>query len=243
MEEKELSIKVLEAIKSKKITPKPKWNFLLKSYTLWLLSAAAIAVGSVATSVVLFLVLDSNIPKELSSAQQLVLAVPYFWVALLAAFLLIAWFNFSHTAKGYRYSAYIIILSSILVSLIFGASIYTLGGAERLESMFYTNVPIYQALMHTQGKVWIDERHGRIAGIAQNVAANYLVLKDFKGNIWMVSYPTTTPPFRPGSRLIIYGQDVGGKIFEAKIIQSFYAKKYNQAKFLIVDQSFLPERN
>lgn len=232
MEERELSLKVLEEIKDKKISPKPKWNFLLKSYTMWALFGLAIVIGSLSTSIILFLVFNSRIPEELTWLQHLVILFPYFWVIVLVIFLFIAWFNFSHTEKGYRYNSYVVILASVLISLIFGSSIYILGGAEDLEELFYSKIPIYKILIHSQDRILIDQDNGRIAGIARDVNTTYLILQDFSGKVWIVSYPTSTPPFKSGNRLLVYGEKISEEEFRAKLIQALHVKKRNRDMLL-----------
>jgi heme/copper-type cytochrome/quinol oxidase subunit 2 len=114
MKTEELSQKVLETIKDKHLKPKPKWEFMLKNYIIWILSITSLVVGSFAFAVIIYMVRNSNwdLYQNLSgNLLGLILAsLPYFWFIFLIIFILISYYNFRHTKSGYRYKFYLIVV-------------------------------------------------------------------------------------------------------------------------------------
>lgn len=224
MGEKNLSQKVLESIKAKHIQPIPKWEFLLKSYTIWTLFGLGIIFGSIATSIILFIALSSHLPEDLTFYQKIILTLPYFWIAILAVFTFIAYYNFRNIKQGYRHNPYLVLIMSVLISVVAGSTIYASGGAEKLEEVFYAHLPLYQRIMHQEGKMLVDSEYGRIAGLAEKVELRSFLVRDFYGRLWIVTYPTTTPKIHVGNRLIIYGKKLSDNEFKAEIIRTLYSR-------------------
>ena len=84
---KDLSQKVLEEIKDKKIEPKAKWQFLLKDSFVWILFGLSIFVGALATAAAIFNIKFSDwdiYDRAPGGRFSFVMEVlPYFWVIIL----------------------------------------------------------------------------------------------------------------------------------------------------------------
>ena len=115
----DITKKIIDKIKQGQIKPRPKWEFLLKNYVIWALFAISIFIGSLATSVVIFMILNDGWGdfSNLSTGKAIILNIPYFWLAILALFLIVAYLNIKHTKKGYKYNPYLIMLLSVFVSI------------------------------------------------------------------------------------------------------------------------------
>jgi len=94
MNDKNISQKVLEAIKNQKIVPKPKWTFLLKENLMWAFGIASLIVGGLAFAVIIHMVRnnDWDVYQDISGGllQFILLTLPYFWIVFLALFIFIA---------------------------------------------------------------------------------------------------------------------------------------------------------
>ena len=146
-----LSKKIIEKIKEEHIQPKPKWQFSLKAYLVWLLSALSLFIGSLAFSVVLYLIINNDWDVYVHITDNLIkftiLSLPYLWIVLLLLFVIISYYNFKHTKKGYKYHFYIILLSSILLSIIFGSLLYSIGVGRALDNILAVKMPMYEKLI------------------------------------------------------------------------------------------------
>ena len=83
MTEENIAKKVLEQIKSKGILPKPRWRFLLKDYLIWLFFGLTIIVGSLASSIIIFMVRSND--WDLYNRLHLpffLKTLPYFWIII-----------------------------------------------------------------------------------------------------------------------------------------------------------------
>ena len=82
MSENNIPNQVLEKIKN--IRPTPRWQFLLRDYSVWILGAVSLALGSLSFSVVLFMLAnnDWDIYSEISNSffKFLLITLPYFWL-------------------------------------------------------------------------------------------------------------------------------------------------------------------
>ncbi len=145
MKNKNISQEALKTIKDKKIKPKPKWEFLAKDYLIWFFSVLTVLVGGLAVSIIILIISHPGLRGRL-----FLLNIPYVWFLVLLVFLILAYYNFKKTKKGYQYNPYLIVVISVLISIIFGFVIFQLGQAEKAERVFYQKVPIYRQMMHRQ---------------------------------------------------------------------------------------------
>ena len=82
-----VSKKVLKTIEEKKITPKPRWHFVLKNYVFWFFLAITTFIGALAVTAVLFMLLDYDwdVFEYLDRGlfEHIFISIPYFWLAVL----------------------------------------------------------------------------------------------------------------------------------------------------------------
>ncbi|MBN1778928.1 MAG: hypothetical protein JW816_01785 [Candidatus Buchananbacteria bacterium] len=200
--------KILDQIKEKNLKPTPRWEFLLKDYLVWGIFVFAIVIGSLATAVIIFVFSRSGWQLSLldddTYLTNFLLLMPYFWLLLMIIFVAVAFYNFKHTKTGYRYNAYLVVLTSIVLSLVFGSGIYGLGLGEKFEDIFYQQVPFYRNFVEHRSEMFVRPERGRIAGRVIEITPDYIKVQDFKGNTWQ--FTTTTDELSIGQRVIIFGQ-------------------------------------
>jgi len=83
--------------------------------------------------------------------RRILVNIPYFWIFILSIFLFLAYYNFKHTKKGYRFSEYLIISFIILVSILFGVIAHGVGMGARIEGATFRKFPPYRKIMEFQG--------------------------------------------------------------------------------------------
>lgn len=230
----DLSQKIINIIKDKKIKPKSRWQFLLRDYFVWFLFTISVVIGALATSVVLFMIKTQGhllILPNLGLIRKLSVALPYFWLIILIIFMAVAYYNFKHTKTGYRYNTCLIVVLSIVFSLALGALIFIFGMAEKFEELTYNHLPIYHNLSDHRIRMLIRPHEGILAGwVVEGSVSEGFNLLDFSGEDWLVKCSQAFDSvccdcFTPDSKVVILGEVVAEKEFQAQLIRPFYGRK------------------
>ncbi|HLM83772.1 MAG TPA: hypothetical protein VK254_00985, partial [Candidatus Bathyarchaeia archaeon] len=165
-----LSDKVLKKIKAEHIAPKPRWQFLLKNYFIWMLFLVSLLLGALAFCVMIYVVFtnDWDLYKYLNTslAGNIFISIPYLWIGFLVLFVWIAYYNFKYTKSGYRRETYFVVGLSIIGSLFLGAFLHTLGAGEKIEDFVAISVPGYKkiACCSNRKDIWVQPASGLLAG-------------------------------------------------------------------------------
>jgi hypothetical protein len=186
-----ISDKILDKIKEKKITPKPKWQFRLKNYVFWAAFGASIAIGSLTFAVILHCAFENDwdvyryLDKNLVSF--IFISLPYFWIIFLALILAADYYEYKHTKSGYRYRGYFIVLGSVAVSFILGAGSFYFGMGKMIDEIFAKQVPYYHGMIRYKQEIWSHPEQGLLAGKIKRITdEKNFNIEDFKGGIWEV---------------------------------------------------------
>lgn len=215
--------KILEKIKENHIKPTPKWEFTLKNLAFWSVFVVALSIGSLSTSVMIFMFNHTDWQDYLFAegvVQQILINLPFFWFFLVIIFIAVAFYNFEHTKTGYKHQPIIVVIISIVLSVIIGCAVYTVGGGEMLEEIFYERLPLYQQIVIHQGRLYTAPEQGRLAGVVIEVNDNQIIIQDFSGRIWEIS--TSTSQFGVGERIHLLGQINSNGQFECNMIKPWF---------------------
>jgi hypothetical protein len=241
--QKEISESILEEIEKRKVVPIPRWHFLFKRLGFWVLAAISVLTGAISMATAIYVFLDHDFIEDHDYINQLFIerpiiadiisSIPYIWLAALALFTLVAFFGFRQTKKGYRYSAKIVIASSLTASLLLSAALNTVDIGEYIHRYLIENAHVYNRLIYANEHRWTNSDKGWLGGkvIEVNMQSHLLVLKDFNKIIWHVDinkaevHPKT--PIVPGKYLKITGVKTGKRTFQALSIQA-WEKKYHK---------------
>jgi len=185
--------KVLCKIKGEKIEPRPRWQFLLKDYFIWLAFAISVLVGGLAFCVALSITVDNDwdIYKYLNvnPTQHILLSIPYLWIILLLLFLGLAFYNYKHTKGGYRHGTFVILGFSVVGSVIVGSIFHSMEMGREIDRIFVKNVPLYQKIhccCHRKD-IWSQPEKGLLGGRILSVRMeDGFDLEDFQGLVWQV---------------------------------------------------------
>lgn len=221
-----LSKEILKTIKKEKIEPRPKWEFMLKNYAIWVVGILSLAVGSLASAVVMYMIRhnDWDLAQQLSGSifGFVLMTLPYFWILLLSLFIAIAYYQIKHTKGGYRHSLYNIIIISFLISILLGAIFYNLGLGERIDYHLTKNLPFYDRMFCKQSIIWHKPERGIIIGEIRSLPVNQqLLVEDLYKRDWWVLIHLLPADDRmaPGHRVKVVGHILSDDQFLANEIR------------------------
>jgi hypothetical protein len=222
----DLSHIILEKIQTEKVKPTPKWVFLLKRSSVWGLFVLSVLIGSAALGLVFFQFQDADYASFHRMGhgpfEFVLLALPYFWVALMASFVILAFYNFRHTEEGYKYGVFAIVGLSLLSSLILGSAFYASGYTEKLDGVLNA-IPHYEDLNFGKRILWQRPEEGFLAGTILRLDKDQvLVLQDFGNKTWWVNIGKAeiNPPsiVEVGARIKAVGERQGPDRFDARLV-------------------------
>jgi hypothetical protein len=182
----DLSKKIAEAIKEKKITPTPRWQFMAKECSIWTIGGILLIIGSLAFSVVLYMTINNDweihetIDKDFLGF--IVLSFPYFWLVLLLVLIYGGEYYFRHTEKGYKYSLPTIVVGIVTANVIFGTIFYNVGLGRAIDVVFIERVPKYERFIGNRHMRWAFPEGGLLAGRVIEVERDEIVIEDIRGN-------------------------------------------------------------
>jgi len=194
---KNTSEEVFKKLKEENIKPRPYWHFVMKNYFIWMLFVISIILGSLAFSMILFMIrqLDWDIYRYLGESflKTFFISLPYLWVLFLLLFIGVAYYNFLHTKRGYRFRFISIFLISLTLSALFGTGLYYNGFSENIENVFFEKIPYYSKMVYTCEKQWMQPRKGLLAGIIKEIelSKNSIKLMDLNDQLWQIDTSKT----------------------------------------------------
>jgi hypothetical protein len=181
----------IEKIKKQKISPEPKWKYLAKKYFLWFLFAFVVILTAISFSAAFDNA--SNLDWDLyrftrqNMAVYFLSIIPYFWIILVALFLIAAFFEIRKTETGYRYSWFKIFSITLGGIGIFVILISSFGLGAKLNSKLAKEVPFYsQHMLVTKESQWMQPEKGFLAGTITSVSGNNLEIDDLNGKDWNI---------------------------------------------------------
>lgn len=164
----DLESKIIKTIKETRLSPKPRWHFLLKNKFIWALGIFSLIVGAASVSVILYLFNNNLTPHQLVGESFLawfLLSLPYFWLVFLVLFIWLLYYNIKHTSKGYRYQPVVIATLAILMSIALGIIFSGLGWGKKIDSILGERAPLYDVMFNPQIEMWSRPHQGRLSGL------------------------------------------------------------------------------
>lgn len=188
LEDKNFNDNVLHKIKEEKLSPKPRWQFLLKNILIWSLGIGSLILGAIATSLVFYMVTGEDAGVGRGGAnplEALLFIIPFFWLICLSIFALMVYFYIKHTKKGYKYPAKKIILFIVGASLLLGVVVSVLGLDRMIDDTLGERAPFYDRVINPRLEYWANPENGRLTGmvVSQNSPMEYNLV-DPRGETW-----------------------------------------------------------
>ncbi|MCF7905734.1 hypothetical protein K9L63_00895 [Candidatus Gracilibacteria bacterium] len=227
MNPQKLSESVLKKIQKENITPTGRWYFIFKNIGFWAVFNLSVLLGAVGVSVIIFAVLETDFDlfsHLRGSGWSLWLSLlPIFWLIFFVTFSGVALWGMQHTRKGYRIPTFRLLGLNLILSIVLGFVFYNVGGAEKFETIFAENVPLYKSFHQRRNTRWMHPEEGRLAGEILELRKNkILILNSFDRSTWTVDYGTSVIhiPFelQKGHKIRVLGTQTGKKDFQAKTI-------------------------
>lgn len=215
---------MLDKIKKEHITPKPRWEFLLKDSAIWTAGIVALLVGGAAMAIIIhtFRNDDIDVLAEVGDGGlgTILILMPYFWIVTLAVFIMIAHYNFKHTKSGYRYRIPTIVIAAVIISVILGVFLYDAGAGRAIDRALTDRLPAYGKFMiHPRMRMWSRPDHNTIAGTVIEITnTSSFLMRDFRDHDWVVRAPDMFPfpPFMTkGSQIRCLCKPTGPDALEA----------------------------
>ncbi len=187
MNPNDLSQEVLQEIKDKNIKPKPRWQFQLKNWLIWLLGALSLLFGALTFTLILYF-LSGN--KNGEHLRAWLMTAPFFWLIIYAIFGLLVYYHIKRTKDGYRYQYGTVMLAILTLSVLFGISFYRAGLGARLDDQLCRS-PWYATVFNPRLGYWAQPESGRLSGLVVLDEGNGVYrLIDQENKQWLISTET-----------------------------------------------------
>jgi hypothetical protein len=182
---------VLRTINEKHISPKPKWEFLIRDWAVWTAGAISILIGGMAVALMITIVRtdDLIILRETKNAGigLAMVLFPYFWIAVFIGFLFLARLNLKHTKRGYRLTLPVFAGISIALSIILGVCFYDAGISQMIDSALTGRPGRFLEFVHPRADLWTRPDEGMLGGVIIEIKdERTFLLNDFSNRSWLV---------------------------------------------------------
>lgn len=222
--------KILEKIEEENIKPKAKYSFWLKKNVLIISSVITILLGSISLAIIIFFINNQELnsfTKHPSNWQIIFSSLPYLWILILIAFSFLVYYNLKHTEFGYRLTFIKIMGIYLSLIIILGISSYYLGLADKLQNTFIANSPLYKNYTYNRLLIWQNPENGRLAGKMFLNESNNIILKDLRGDFWILdTTEAKRPPFElPNNEIKIIGSIIEENNFKVYEIRPLFSPR------------------
>ena len=189
----QIADKVIGLIEQEQVTPRPRWQFVLKEKALWCAAVLALVLAAAASGVAVFAFANSGFElyrvTHTGFLPFLLDALPLLWMAVFIAAIFIAYENVRHTGRGYRYSFVLLIVGGTVIALAGGAAVYVSGFGSEVEQRFGSRIPLHRPTIEQQKQLWNQPERGLLAGEIIEVSKDFslVTIKSFNGEVWRVN--------------------------------------------------------
>lgn len=185
-------------IEKNRITPIPRWRFVLKQVTLWILVATLAIFVSLAGAVALYISLNHDFSishdytitllHEYPLLISILISMPYFWLVLIMFFFLFVFTVVSRSKKGYSYGITRIFTGLLLATIPLTTVFYASGIGRSTHWYMSENYSDYYHLVNGNEQDWSHPDKGRLGGrvIRYDEKKKVLILKSFANEFWQI---------------------------------------------------------
>jgi len=232
---KDISEKIIDKIQKEHIDPKSKWHFVIKSTAIWGAVLMTLVLASIVSSAVIFNIINTDwgLRSHLGwgMARFIFMSLPFFWLILLVALAIAAYYEFKKTKSGYKYTLPIALIFIFLFVLSAGAIWHKgFNAGDIIERRAMKHLPYYPKVMPNRTLIWCQPEKGVLGGkiITINTPQEF-ELSDFNKKVWLVNcsencvkHPAVA--ISQDEMVKIIGQIVSENNFEASQIRPFFIK-------------------
>lgn len=227
MSNSKLKNQIMDKICANAIKPKSKTNFILKESVIWIICLLTLIVGSLATSVIIFLIQnnDWDIYTNLNDniLEFTILTIPYLWIIILVFLISILSKGINHTNKCYKINPVTLLSVTIALSSIFGSILFYQGVGYQIDSTLNSTSPIFHKLLNHNARTWSQPELGFLAGQIHKLNSNQeFNVIDLNKKDWFIvvknKHATTTYRLKIGQRVRLIGKPNNDNTFIASKI-------------------------
>ncbi|MBP9779492.1 hypothetical protein KBD33_02605 [Candidatus Gracilibacteria bacterium] len=221
-----LKNKILSKIQKEKIEPLPESYFIQKYRILWGLLGFTVLLGIIGSG---FLIEDSSeffgMIQYTRGDMGIFILPNIFWIILLLFLLFVGVQSLRHTAIGYRYPAFRMLILGIAIIFVGGYFFRMSGLGPQMHTFLVRNIPGVSDLLYNEGS-WDMPENGRLAGTIIERNDKQISVKDTHGGIWDVSIQDSfiSPMVIWEERIRILGSKQGDNVFIAEKILPWFGK-------------------
>lgn len=181
--------KVVEKIKELDLKPQHKSFFVMRRFLLWFLVAIFLILGGISVSLIATILRfgDWDIYSRITDGFVIfvILTFPYVWLIFFIIFMLLAFWEFRKTRRGYKHGFVAIFSFSCVLVALLGALFYASGIGREVENFLADNFSSYGKVNYMRG-VWNSPEKGMLAGEIISIEKRAARVKDFSGSFWAV---------------------------------------------------------
>lgn len=234
----ENSKKIINRIREENIRPLPKAIFRIKRSLTLLAFFAAILLGALAFSIILFAVqqTDFSVIQHLQHSKlELFLGLlPVFWLSTLALMLFLGTYSAFHAGKGYKFAWTQRAAVYMAFSILLGTLFFITGGARLLEQAFAIRMHAYESIQEKKLKIWMNPEAGFLSGTIEGIQDSVLSLRDFENQSWRVrlhgAFIAPVLSLEKGEKVKMIGAIENQRVFQAKELRPWGGMELHQQK-------------
>ncbi len=156
-----LSNKILDKIKKGKVTPKPRWYFVLMHTLLGTAILTSIIIGGIAVAIVIrnLSLTDWELARQSAGGhvRSFFMIIPYIWIIFIGLTIFLADLLFRHTKKGHRIEIWKIIAASVAISMVLGGLFFITKADKPFEDGLRRNLRPYEQWEKKRMAPWRKE--------------------------------------------------------------------------------------
>ena len=173
---------IIQKIKNEKLKPISRSIFLFKKIIVWFLLIAATIFGSYAFAFFflksLYIDFDDWYYFSNSYNKFLIQNIPIIWIILFLFSIILMFYLFKRTNRGYKYSVMLIAFISLCISFLLGISLAKVLAIKSVLIDRFEN----ERMMN-----WTNPGSGRLSGEILFIDDTYLLLRDIRDEVWNVN--------------------------------------------------------
>ena len=184
---------VLKRIECGEVCPRSRWFFRCREGVVWFLWGSSIMVGALAIAISIFAVSYQQFALYEATHDNfitfIVTVLPYLWFLIFVAMIAIGVLNLRHTKRGYRYSLWQIVLSSVVLSFVGGSLLHVLGLGYVIDHELGEQMNMYTSQAKLEQRMWQKPEEGRLIGrqtYSTLSPTSTIIFKDIAGESWQV---------------------------------------------------------
>lgn len=222
-----ISAKVWQKIADKHLRPLPRWRFIFREVLLWCLFLIFLVVASISVAFIMleFFNADWDLHNRLAGSlvDYIIVIFPYFWLLCLSVVIVLAYYNFSLTRRGYKYGLLWIALGTVFLSVLLGAVMYVTNLGQYLDEVADHYLPKQKMPLNKQHQLWNQPENGLLGGSVVFVALpRFFELKAFDDRHWLIVVSNYRVPqffIKNGEMVKIIGRKMNDNTFNAHEIR------------------------